>query len=105
LIKREKIKEVAKQIGERCHPEKVLLVGSYAYGNPTEDSDVDFLVIRRSRKRSVEQVLDISRAIDHPFPMDLIVYAPHQIPKRLRGGDLVLREMLEKGEVLYQAGR
>ena len=93
----------ARDIGRRFHPKRVVLFGSYASGIPTEDSDVDLLVILQNQGRNVEKAFEISRAIPHPFPMDLIVIKPHEVTRRLKGGDLVLREMIEKGTVLYEA--
>lgn len=99
------IKEIAKQIADRFHPDKVLLVGSYAYGSPNKNSDVDLLVILPSKKRNAEQALEISRAIDHPFPMDLMTFTPQQVFQRVKGGDLILQEMLQKGKISYEAPR
>lgn len=97
------IQQLAREIGRRFHPRRVVLFGSYASGTPTEDSDVDLLVILPSRGRNVEKAFEISRAIPHPFPMDLVVIKPHEVTQRLRGGDVVLQDMLENGKVLYEA--
>jgi predicted nucleotidyltransferase len=104
MVSKKSIKKVAKEIVAHFHPEKVILFGSHAYGTPTEDSDVDFLVIMDTRERNLAQALKISRAISHPFPMDLIVLKPQDVQTRLAGGDLVLREILSKGELLFEAG-
>lgn len=45
MIGPQQIQQVSAEIARRFHPERILLFGSYAYGNPTEDSDVDLLVI------------------------------------------------------------
>ena len=103
MISKEIIKKIAQEIADHFHPQKVILFGSHAYGTPTEDSDVDFLVIMETGERSLPQALKISRAISHPFPMDLVVLKPQEIQARLEGGDLVLREILTKGEVLFEA--
>lgn len=39
------IRRFARQVAERFDPEKIILFGSYAYGTPHADSDVDILVI------------------------------------------------------------
>jgi predicted nucleotidyltransferase len=97
------IAQLARQIGSRYHPEKILLVGSYAYGRPTNDSDVDLMIILTTKKRNIRQAVDIACAMPHPFPMDLIVLKPRDVQRRLRGGDMALREMVTKGRVLYEA--
>ncbi len=47
-----------------------------------------------TQERNLSQALKISRAISHPFPLDLIVLNPQEVQARLEGGDLVLREIL-----------
>ncbi len=104
MVSKKAIREVVQEIVALFHPQKVVLFGSYAHGTPTEDSDVDLLVIMETKKKNLRQALKISRAISHPFPMDLIVLKPKDVQKRLEGGDLVLREILTKGKVLFEAG-
>jgi len=104
MISKRTIQKVAKEIVDHFHPQKVILFGSHAYGTPKENSDVDLLVIMDTTERNLPQALKISRAISHPFPMDLVVLKPQEIQARLEGGDLVLREILTKGEVLFEAG-
>ena len=101
MIGKRVIKKIAREIAAHFHPRQVILFGSYAYGKPTEDSDVDLLVIMETEERNLPQALKISRAISHPFPMDLVVLKPREVQTRLQGGDLVLREILTKGEVLF----
>ncbi|MCL4459881.1 MAG: nucleotidyltransferase domain-containing protein [Chloroflexi bacterium] len=97
------IQRVVQQIVERFHPQKVFLFGSYAYGKPTPDSDVDLLVMMETLLRNVEQAVEIRKAVDFPFPTDLLVRTPQQIAERLAVGDVFLREVLTKGVVLYEA--
>ncbi len=104
MISKRIIKKVAQEIVNHFHPRQVILFGSHAYGTPTKDSDVDLLVIMETEERNLPQALKISRTISHPFPMDLVVLKPHEVQTRLAGGDLVLREILTKGEVLFEAG-
>src|ERR1700687_5527339 len=66
------IRRFARQVAERFHPEKIILFGSYAYGTPHADSDVDILVIMPARNQ-LDQAFKIRLGIPAPFPMDLIV--------------------------------
>ncbi|MBN1472924.1 MAG: nucleotidyltransferase domain-containing protein [Syntrophaceae bacterium] len=63
----EQIKKVAQQIGEEFHPQRVILFGSYAKGQPTKDSDVDFLIITPVEKRPVDKSVEIHLKIRPPF--------------------------------------
>ncbi len=94
------IRRFARQVAERFHPEKIILFGSYAYGTPHEDSDVDILVVMPARNE-LDQCVKIDLAIDAPFPLDLIVRTPKNLSWRLKEGDWFLREIVSKGKVLY----
>ena len=73
----ETLPAVALRIAQTLRPDKIILFGSYAYGRPTADSDVDLLVVMNTRLRPRQQRLVISRALSpHPFPMDILVKTP-----------------------------
>src|SRR6266478_7754871 len=95
------IRHFARQVADRFQPEKVILFGSYAYGQPHTDSDVDILVIMPARNQ-LDQAVKISLAIDPPFPLDIIVRTPYNMRWRLAEGDSFLREITAKGIVLYE---
>jgi predicted nucleotidyltransferase len=96
------IRRFARQIAERFHPDKIILFGSYAYGTPDKESDVDLLVIMPARDVIAASVR-IGLAFERMFVDDLFVRTPRQIERGLRDGDSFLREIMEKGKVLYEA--
>src|SRR5207244_3622466 len=97
------IRRYARAIAERFRPEKIILFGSYAYGTPHADSDVDLLVIMPAYNQ-LSQAYKIRLALTAPFPMDLIVRAPKEMKWRLEEGDLFHTEIVSKGKVLYEKG-
>src|ERR1700678_273963 len=97
------IRRFARRIAERFEPDKIILFGSYAYGTPHEESDVDLLVIMRCRN-TIDQSIRILTAFEEsPFSLDLIVRTPWKIERGLKDDDWFLREIIEKGKVLYEA--
>jgi predicted nucleotidyltransferase len=96
------IRRFAREVAERFQPEKIILFGSYAYGKPHADSDVDILVVMPCRNQ-LDQAVKISVTIDPPFPLDIVVRTPHNMRWRLAEGDWFLREIVAKGKVLYEA--
>jgi predicted nucleotidyltransferase len=80
------IKRFARQIAERFQPEKIVLFGSYAYGKPHNESDVDLLVIMPT-SNPIAQSVRIDLAFERPFSLDVIVRTPKQIERRLREDD------------------
>src|SRR5437588_11045178 len=96
------IRRYARQVAERFRPDKIILFGSYAYGTPHPDSDVDLLVIMPARNQ-IDQAARIRWQLPAPFPMDLLVRTPKNMKWRLQEGDWFLREITATGKVLYEA--
>ncbi len=82
------IRKLVQEIAEKFRPEKIILFGSYAYGKPHRDSDVDLLVIMP--------------AWNEIIPLDILVRTPENLRWRLEEGDWFLREAVGKGKVLYE---
>jgi len=103
MRERREITELVDQITRRFKPEKVILFGSHAYGRPKKDSDIDLMVIMNTRKNTLDAAAEVRCAVQHSFPIDIIVRTPKQIERRLKWGDSFIREVTEKGRVLYEA--
>ena len=91
-------------VAKRFRPQAVILFGSYAYGNPTPDSDVDLLVIVQGKEGETrrERYLRVALALSPRwFPADIIVHTPEELEERLTHS-FFLREILTKGKVIYE---
>jgi predicted nucleotidyltransferase len=95
------IRRYARAIAEEFHPDKIILFGSYAYGTPNEDSDVDLLVVMPTRDLHA-QAVRIRYRLAAPFPMDLLVRTPKQIKSRLEDGESFTTTIVTRGKVLYE---
>ncbi len=96
---RQKIQEIVDKIVREFEPEKVILFGSWAWGNPTPDSDVDLLIVKETKTST----RDLAREIDgslwgRTLPLDIIVFTPQGV----RNGDFFMREITTKGILLYE---
>jgi predicted nucleotidyltransferase len=96
------IRGYARQVADRFHPDKIILFGSYAYGKPHEDSDVDLLVVMPCYNE-INMAIRICVALHAPFSLDLIVRTPKRLDRDIRDNDWFLREIVEKGKTLYEA--
>jgi uncharacterized protein len=94
---------VVRQIVERYHPRKIILFGSYAYGEPTEDSDVDLLVVIDTDENRLRTAATISAGIDHPFPLDIVVFNPGQLEASIERGGVFATEVARRGVVLHES--
>ena len=104
MVERAKIRSFCDAVAKQFRPRKIILFGSYAYGKPTEDSDVDLLVVMpRTRRRGERMAVRIRLAIPADFPMDLIVRTPHFLSQRMAWGDSFTQEIISRGDVLYEA--
>lgn len=105
-----KIEQIVRDL-RPYQPEKVILFGSYAWGKPTEDSDIDLFIIKNTSKprhRRTDDVYDLIYKKDYftnekfPGPVDVVVYTPREVRERLKLGDFFINEIFEKGKVLME---
>jgi len=102
MIPRQAITEVSQRIAREFQPERIILFGSYAYRAPTEDSDVDLLVILQFEGKAFRKSVEILNRVNPRFPIDLLARRPDDTARRYALGDPLIREALDKGEVLYE---
>jgi predicted nucleotidyltransferase len=87
------IRRYARAIAEEFRPDKIILFGSYGYGTPHEDSDVDLLVVMPARDRH-SQAVRIRWRLAAPFPLDLIIRTPKEMKWRLEEGESFLTTIM-----------
>jgi predicted nucleotidyltransferase len=108
MRKNNKIKKIIKEVVDKLQadyqPEKIILFGSYAYGQPKEDSDIDLFIIKDTDKRWVDRFVEVRRLIYDPkrgISVSPLIYTPSEIKERLSIGDDFVEDILAKGQVLY----
>jgi len=105
MVRKSNIHRYVAQLAQTIRPERIVLFGSYAYGKPNRDSDVDLLVVMSHTGHDVQEAVSIRQRLTAPFPLDLIVRTPENLQERLDAGDLFLKTIMAQGEVLYEAPR
>lgn len=98
----QEIKRLCREIVEHFNPQKIILFGSYASGTPNEDSDIDLLVIMPYEGRESQKAIEIRQKIRTALPLDLLVRTKREFKKRIEMEDFFMREISEKGKVLYE---
>lgn len=102
MVTQEDIQATCDHIVREFSPLQVILFGSHAYGTPTEDSDVDLLVVMDiPESETRHQAANIRERIPQRFSIDLLVRTPDELAYRTSHNDWFLREITEKGKVLY----
>lgn len=100
----QRIPEIREKIVKEFQPEKIILFGSYAWGTPTDDSDVDLFIIKKSDKRRIDRVREVGEIIfDSGIPVDALVYTPEEIKRRFEIEDPFIEHIFKRGKVLFQA--
>jgi predicted nucleotidyltransferase len=100
----EVIHDILERLKDGYSPQKVILFGSYAYGDPRPHSDIDLLVIKDTPERFIDRWVTVRRLLSDPtrtLPLEVIVLTPQEVSKRLDIGDQFLAEILERGKILY----
>ena len=101
-VTEEILAEISHRIVAAFQPKQIILFGSYAYGRPTPDSDVDLLVIMDSAQRPADRQAAVTRLVrPRPFPVDILVRTPHEVQAAVDAGDPFITEIIKRGKVLY----
>jgi predicted nucleotidyltransferase len=101
-IYQRKIQEITQQIVKKYKPEKIILFGSFAYGKPKLSSDVDLMIIKKTKKRLCERIKEVLFMIDSSLPLDVLVYTPKEFQRELELGEFIFDDIYNKGKVLYE---
>lgn len=99
-VPRKQIESYCRVLAREFHPQKIILFGSYAYGKPQLDSDVDLVVVMPFRGSDTRKVVQMQLRVGAPFPMDLLLWKP----ERTLRDDSFTHEVLTRGKVMYEAG-
>ena len=103
MIEKEQIEVVIDKIVENYKPEKIILFGSYAYGNPNRDSDLDICVIKNIDTPRYERGREIRKYLrGMMIPIDLLVYTPAEIEEWKDVKHSFIYNILKRGKILYE---
>jgi len=94
------IRSIAEEIRKKFNPQKIILFGSYAYGIPKKDSDIDLLVIMETKLKFYKQAALIRSGLPSFIPINIIVRTPKEVEKRLSMEDFFIKTIIEKGVCL-----
>ncbi|NUM52422.1 MAG: nucleotidyltransferase domain-containing protein [Candidatus Hydrogenedentes bacterium] len=103
MVEMSKIEAFVRRLVDEYEPEKVILFGSYAYGDPRDGSDVDLLVVMNTSDPPAMKAVEMLRSLRPRFSIDLIVRTPEQVVQRLAWDDFFLQDIFEKGKVLHES--
>jgi predicted nucleotidyltransferase len=100
------IRRMVEKLAAEYSPERIILFGSYAYGAPHEDSDIDLLIVKETSETLIDRMVAVRRILSDPkrtVGLDTLVLTPQEGSSRLAKGDQFIEEIIERGKVLYAA--
>ena len=93
-----KKKKLADKIKEITPATKIYLFGSYAYGTPNEDSDIDLCILTDENKRKLEILREIRRNVgDINYPLDILVYKTDEFNERVNNKYIMESKIYKDG--------
>ena len=106
MITEVQIQAIVQRIVENYAPDRIILFGSYAYGMPTEDSDLDLLIIKeKAETKRAERSIAVWRHLwDASLPVvNTLIRTPTELAKTVGIAYSVGTTPLQQGRLLYAA--
>lgn len=104
MNRKELVDRIIEKIKTQYRPEKIILFGSYAWGNPAKHSDLDLFIVKDTDEKHREKALKVRRILSEEngfIGIDILVYNPQELAKRLEIGDSFIDKIIKKGKLLY----
>jgi predicted nucleotidyltransferase len=92
---------IRRQIIEKIDPDRIMLFGSLARKDVSRSSDIDILIIKKTRKSFKKRMCELYDKIDYRWPTEMLCYTPAEI-QRLKGKNMFLKNVLREGLVVYE---
>lgn len=96
----QRLRKISERLKKEYHAEKVILYGSYATGEATEDSDIDLFIIAPTKEKFFQRMasaLGLIRDLRNGLPISPLVLTPKEVKKRIKIGDQFIQGILEEG--------
>jgi len=104
MISGEQIQQAVERLVAAAKPSKVILFGSYARGDATEDSDLDLMVIEQEVTNKFDEMVRLRNVMgDMGVGVDLLVYSDIEASRRSQVPGTVLYLAFKEGRVMYDA--
>ena len=103
MIETRQINDIVNRIASNYNPDKIILFGSYALGNYTDNSDLDFILIKDTNMPRYKRGLEVRRLFyGLAIPMDFKIYTSTEFNKELTNQYSFLNSALKGSKVVYE---
>ena len=102
MITLKQIEQIKDKIVSEFHPNKIILFGSYAHDNATENSDLDLLIVQESNLSRHSRAISVRKLLrGSGFPIDVIVFTEEEIERWSSVSNAFITQIVNNGKVLY----
>jgi predicted nucleotidyltransferase len=102
ITKMDRVKKVVERL-RQYNPEKIIIFGSYVRGEADEYSDLDFVVIKKTKKRFIRRLIEVARIIGYDLgKVDVFVYTPEEFKRMIEYKNPFIEQVLKEGRVVYE---
>lgn len=103
MIESKIIADIINKIALGYNPEKIFLFGSYAKGTPSEDSDIDLLIIKETSEPRYKRSVEIQKLLkDSKLPVDIVVYTNDEFENGKRQSLSFINSAIKDSQLLYE---
>ena len=103
MISKTKIADVVNTIAENYDPDKIILFGSYATGTASDDSDLDFIIVKETNKPKHRRGREVRRfLLGAMIPIDLKIYTPNEFENERSFHLSFLNSALKDSILIYE---
>lgn len=98
------IQDIVQKLADSYRPQRMILFGSFVYGQPDSDSDIDLLIVKDTHESPLERRVQVRKIVADPerrVPFSPLVITPDELARRISLGDPFYRDILAHGEVVY----
>ena len=100
------VKNITDQIVKKYKPEKVILFGSGSSRAMRQESDIDLLIIKNTKKKYLDRVREVALMLDSKFPTDVFILTPQELDKAVaQNRFFIVDEILPKGKTIYEKAK
>jgi len=101
MERKKEVKKIVDQIIKNYKPEKIFIFGSFASGKDRKNSDVDLLVIKKTKNTFTKRLLEVSDTVSSPLGTDILVYTPREWEEALEEENYFIKEINKTGKLVY----
>jgi len=99
-----RIKKILRSL-RKYNPKKVILFGSHAKMSYDRYSDIDLIIIKKTRKRFLNRIKEVLEIIKPDYPIDILVYTPEEFQRMISKRNPFIEFVIKEGKVIYEKSR